>query len=302
MLRNFRRTRVLLVVLVVLSVVLITLDYRTGRGSPFAGLRGAAGRVLGPIETGIVSGTRPLARTVSGVTRGAAASARADRLAQENAALRQQLLLARQPQSADRVSRLLGLAGAARLRIVPARVVALGAGLGLSWTATVDAGSRDGVRPNSGVLTATGLAGRVKTVTPTTATVLLAVDPATKVGVRLAGSAEIGVLTGRGTAPMALEMLNANVALRVGEAVATVGSPGARPYPAGVPVGRISRVLPKSGLAARAFVTPSTRFTALDLVGIVVAAPRVPVRRPVAPAKPAPVVSLPPSDVRGAAG
>ncbi len=301
MLQTFRRTRLLLAVLLVACSVLITLDYRAGRGSPLTGVRGVAGAVLGPIETGIAAGTRPLTRTVSGITRGARASARVDRLARENALLRQQLRLARRPSAAGPVSALLGLAGASGLRIVPARVVGFGAALGLSYTATIDAGSRDGVRPNTGVVTAAGLAGRVTSVTATTATVRLAVDPATKVGVRLAGSAEIGVLTGGGAGPMTLDVLNANAVLRIGQVVQTLGSPNARPYPAGLLVGRISQVLPRTGMTARALVTPATRFSALDLVGVVLSAPRVTPRQAVAPAKPAPVVSLPPATSPSAA-
>ena len=48
------------------------------------------------------------------------------------------------------------------------------------------------------VLNGDGLVGRVKTVGPTTATVLLAVDPESSVGVRLEGSMEVGFTTGQG--------------------------------------------------------------------------------------------------------
>ncbi|MEP6461839.1 MAG: rod shape-determining protein MreC [Frankiaceae bacterium] len=296
--QRFRQTRALLAGLVVISFVLVTLDYRSGRGSPLDGVRAAVGSALGPIESGIATGVRPVSRTVSGVFRGADASARAERLAKENTLLRQQLVLAKRPPTADRLSALFGVAGASRLSIVPARVVALGAGLGFTWTVTIDAGSRDGLRPDLAVLTGAGLAGRVKTVTATTATVLLVSDPAAKVGVRVAGSGEIGVLTGRGTEPMMLEMLGANAPIRVGQAVTTVGSPTTQPYPAGVPVGRISRILPTSGVTVRALLTPYVRFSALDLVGVVVGAPRVKARHAVAPAKPAPVVPLPPMSQR----
>ena len=48
------------------------------------------------------------------------------------------------------------------------------------------------------VLNGDGLVGRVKTVGPTTSTVLLAVDPESSVGVRLEGSMEVGFTTGQG--------------------------------------------------------------------------------------------------------
>ncbi len=290
MLRDLRRTRVLLGVLLIASFVLVTLDYRTGRGSPLDGVRAVAAGVLGPVQAGVAAVTRPVARTVSGIGRAGATTARADRLARDNAALREQLALARRG-PATSLDRLLGLAAAGRYRIVPARLVALGGGLGFSWTATIDAGRRDGLRPDLTVVSGRGLVGRVKTVTTRTATVLLAADPASKVGVRVSASGEIGVITGQATGPLVLELLDAHARVRVGEAVTTFGSPGGRPYAAGVPVGRVGKVFAGPGTATRtALVTPYVRFSSLDLVGVVIAAPQPAIRRATLPPKPDPVV------------
>ena len=56
------------------------------------------------------------------------------------------------------------------------------------------------MRPDMTVLNGDGLVGRVKTVGPSTSTVLLAVDPESSVGVRLEGTMEVGFTTGQGAA------------------------------------------------------------------------------------------------------
>lgn len=296
MLRDFRLSRVLLALLLVLAFVFITLDYRAGRGSPLDGVRHGAARVFGPIQEGIAAGARPVGHVFAGVTAGTAAKARADRLATENTALRTQLAMTRAQVSKGPLEALLGLAGKDRFRIVAGRVVAIGTGLGFSWTATVDAGSRDGVVADLPVVDGDGLVGRVKATTASTATVLLTADPSSKVGVRVAGSGEVGVVSGQATGPLALQMLDANAVLRVGQTVSTFGSPRGRPYAAGIPVGRVSRILPGPGPGTRnALVTPFALSSALDVVGIVVAAPRVSRREAVLPPKPKPVVSAPTS-------
>lgn len=291
MLRDLRRTRVLLAVLLTASFLLVTLDYRTGRGSPLDGVRGAAARVLGPVQARVAGALHPVARTFSDVTGRQAAGARADRLARDNAALREQLALTERAAADAPARRLFGLAGSGRYRIVPARVVALGGGLGFSWVATIDAGSRDGLRPDLSVLSADGLVGRVKTVTRTTATVLLAADPASKVGVRLRGNGEIGIVRGSATGPLVLQLLDPSARIEVGAAVATLGSPQNRPYAPGIPVGRVTSIVPGSGAARTARVTPYVRFSALDLVGVVVGAPTVRRRHATLPSKPDPVVT-----------
>ena len=82
--------------------------------------------------------------------------------------------------------------------MLPAQVIAIGSAQTFSWTVTIDAGSSDGIRPDMTVINGDGLVGRVKTVGPTTSTVLLAVDPESSVGVRLEGSMEVGFTTGQG--------------------------------------------------------------------------------------------------------
>jgi rod shape-determining protein MreC len=216
----------------------------------------------------------------------------ADRLAEQNKALRSRLRTSALDRSrAQELDDLLKVAGAGRYRIVPARVIAIGAAQTFSWTVTLDAGSKDGIRPDMTVLDGDGLVGRVKTVGPSTSTVLLAVDPESTIGVRLEGSMEVGFTTGQGVrdrGDLDLRLLDGQSSVAPGDRLVTFGSQGDTPYVPGVPVGRVVTVSGSPGSQTRtAVVAPYVDFTSLDLVGVVVEPPRKDPRDSVLPPKPA---------------
>ena len=296
--RDGRRTSALLAVLVLVSFLLVTLDYRSGRGSLLDPVRAAAGRVLAPIESGVAAAVRPVGQALTRTRDAIRDSARVEQLERENARLRQQLAIRGGAVDRGAASRLLRLARTGGYRIVPARVVALGAVLGLDRTATIDAGTRDGIVRGLPVLTGDGLVGRVVAVTRTTATVLLAIDPASRIGVRVVRSGQVGLLSGQSPRSMALELVDPYARVVAGDRLVTFGSPDGRPYVAGVPVGTVARVNGTAGTAARpALVTPYVEFGALDLVGVALVAPTASPRAAIVPSRPDPVVrpSAPPA-------
>jgi rod shape-determining protein MreC len=287
-----RRTRVLLALLLVTSVSLITIDYRGGEDSPLDGVRSGAATVFGPVERVAAAIASPVSDAVDGVSGLGDGGADADRLAEQNKALRGRLRTSALDRSrAQELDDLLKIAGAGRYRVVPARVIAIGAAQTFSWTVTLDAGSRDGIRPDMTVLDGDGLVGRVKTVGPSTATVLLAVDPESSVGVRLEGSMEVGFTTGQGIrdrGDLDLRLLDGQSSVAPGDRLVTFGSQGDTPYVPGVPVGRVVTVSGSPGSQTRtAVVSPYVDFTSLDLVGVVVEPPRTDPRDSVLPPKPA---------------
>jgi rod shape-determining protein MreC len=190
---------------------------------------------------------------------------------------------------AQELDDLLHLAGAGRYKIVPARVIAIGTAQTFSWTVTLDAGSRDGLRPDMTVLNGDGLVGRVKTVGPSTATVLLAIDPESSVGVRLESTMEVGFTTGHGAHhDLDLQLLDGQSTVERGDRLVTFGSQGDMPYVPGVPVGSVVSVTGTPGSQTRsATVSPYVDFTSLDLVGVVVEPPRADPRDAVLPPRPA---------------
>jgi rod shape-determining protein MreC len=284
---------VLLALLLVTSISLITLDYRGGARSPLNGLRSAAAAVFGPVEQVAAAIVSPVSDAVDGLSGLGDGRDEARRLRKEYAELLRRLRTAEIDRSrVAELDSLLHVAGTGRYRVVPARVIAIGAAQTFSWTVTIDAGTRDGIRPDMTVLNGDGLVGRVKTAGPTTSTVLLVIDPKSSVGVRLEGSMEVGFTTGQGLldgSDLDLRLLDGQSTVERGDRMVTFGSQGATPYVPGVPVGQVLRVRGTPGSQTRtAVVAPYVDFSALDLVGVVVEPPRQDPRDAVLPPRPTP--------------
>lgn len=181
------------------------------------------------------------------------------------------------------------VAGEGQYGIKGAEVIAIGAAQGFSWTVTIDVGARDGIQRDMTVLNGAGLVGRVTTVGPDTATVLLANDPDFTVGTRMESTDELGFASGQGDRPLRVELLNAKAKIKKGDRLVTFGSQADKPFVPGVPVGVVSRVDPSGGdLTRTVYVTPFVSFTRLDIVGVVVSAPKHDPRDTVLPPKPRP--------------
>lgn len=289
--RDTRESRLLLVLLVAVAFALITVDIRGGEESPVDGARQAAAAVFGPIEEGVSSAVNPVGNAVSAVRDSGERHDRLAELEKENAALKAKLGSDDRNRSRlAQLDKMLKTAGAGRYGIKGAEVIAIGAAQGFSWTITIDIGARDGVQRDMTVLNGDGLVGRVTTVGPNTATVLLANDPDFTVGTRMEASDELGFASGQGDQPLRVELLNGKADVKKGARLVTFGSQADKPFVPGVPVGVVSRVDPSGGdLTRTLYVTPYVSFTQLDVVGVVVQAPKKDPRDTVLPAKPKPV-------------
>jgi rod shape-determining protein MreC len=288
-----RRTRLVLSVLLIAAIALITLDFRDGGTSP---ARSVGADIFGPVERVAHDVTDPVTSLFDSVTGGPSSQSTIASLQRENAQLRAQLSAAQLSDTDEsQLSSLLQLAGRGGYRIVPASVIA--AGGDFSDSVTLDAGSNDGIKPNETVLNGSGLVGTVTQVSSSTATVLLATDASSVVGVRLAGSNEIGEVTGTGksmagSGMLELSLFDANAVLQAGQQLVTFGSVGDQPYVPGVPVGTVVSVQNSSGgLTQSALVRPFANFTTLGVVGVVVQGPKQNPRDAVLP-HPAPKVTV----------
>lgn len=277
--------------LVAVAFALITVDIRGGEDSPVDGARQAASAVFGPIEDGVASAVDPVGNAVSAVRDSGERHDRLAALEKENAAL--EAKLGSDDRNRSRLAQLdkmLRTAGAGQYGIKGAQVIAIGAAQGFSWTVTIDVGAHDGITRDMTVLNGDGLVGRVTTVGPDTATVLLASDPDFTVGTRMEASDELGFASGQGDRPLRVELLNGKAEVRKGDRLVTFGSQADKPFVPGVPVGVVSRVDPSGGdLTRTLYVTPYVSFTKLDIVGVVVEAPKKDPRDTVLPTKPKPV-------------
>ncbi|MEU7037556.1 rod shape-determining protein MreC [Streptomyces sp. NPDC046237] len=292
--RDTRESRLLLVLLIAIAFALITVDIRGGEESPVDGARQAAAAVFGPVENGVASAVDPIGNAIGAVRDSGERHDRIAALERENAALKAKLGSDDRNRSRVReLDTLLRTAGAGQYGIKGAEVIAIGAAQGFSWTVTIDAGANDGIERDMTVLNGSGLVGRVTTVGPSTATVLLASDPDFTVGTRMENSDELGFATGQGNGPLLVQLLNGKAKVKPGDRLVTFGSQANKPFVPGVPVGEIVRVDPLGGgLTRNVYVRPYVGFSKLDIVGVVVQAPRTNPRDMVLPPKPKPAPTV----------
>ena len=264
-----RRTRPVLIVLLVVAIALITFDFRDG-GSSSAHSTGTA--VFGPVEHLAGDVASPFVGFFHAST--GDDSAEIASLQKQNDQLRAEVSAEQLgQQDKAQLTKLLQLDAKGGYRIVPASVIA--AGGDFADTVTIDVGRGAGIKTNETVLNGDGLVGVVTQVGSGTATVQLANDASATAGVRMAGTQEIGAVTGTGETMAAggelkLTLFSAQAVLHQGQALVTFGSVGGRPYVAGVPVGTVRTVTSQPGsLTQTALVSPFVDFTGLGVVGVV---------------------------------
>jgi rod shape-determining protein MreC len=271
-----RRTRLVVGVLLAVALALITLDARNSSSPPVRGLRAFGGAVFGSAESVVTGVGRPVTGFFSSMSSASHSRATIGALQHEVVQLRGELSQARVSKAdAAQLQQLLQLAGRGRYRIVPAGVVA--AGPAYEDAVTISAGSADGIKTGETVLNGAGFVGTVTSVSAHVSTVLLATDGAARVGVRVAPSGQIGLVTGAAESPqdqstLRLQVFDATAVLQPGEQVVTFGG---WPYAPGVPIGVITRVAAGVGTLTKvAYVRPYVSDGSLGVVGVVVTPPR----------------------------
>jgi rod shape-determining protein MreC len=271
--------------LILTAFTLTALDYRSnGESSAFEAVRRGSDTVFGPAERAIGGAAHSVGRALGGLPRIGRYRSDNTKLRAENDRLRAQLRetdgLRRQ--LADWQS-LLKVKDAGGYTLAPARVISVGSSLGFEWTATIDAGSNDGLREGQTVMNGKGLVGRVKRVGPYTSVVLLVVDAEFSAGVRLLRTGQLGLVSGHGRSGLSYQLIGQRARAEVGDAMYTSGST----FNAGIPVGRVTTTSNDPNTPTlTGTLTPYVDVTALDLVGVVLDGPR---RTPRAALTPAPV-------------
>ncbi|MGW1085216.1 rod shape-determining protein MreC [Streptomyces sp. NPDC002596] len=287
--RDTRESRLLLVLLIAIAFALITVDIRGGEESPVDGARRVAATAFGPVENGVAAAVDPVGNAIGAIRDSGERHNRIAALEEQNAALKTKL--GSDDRNRNRVrelDKMLKKSAAGQYGIKAAEVIAIGSAQGFSWTVTIDAGSNDGLKRDMTVINGDGLVGRVTTVGPDTATVLLANDPDFTVGTRMEKTDELGFATGQGDRPLSVQFLNGKAKVKKGDRLVTFGSSRNKPFVPGVPVGEVVRVDPSGGdLTRTVYVRPYVGFTRLDIVGVVVQAPREDPRDMVLPKQPA---------------
>ena len=165
----------------------------------------------------------------------------------ENRALKKQvdeLLLERmQYQEAllenRRLRELLKLSGTRKNVLAAARVIGRGPSR-WSHSVVLDKGVDDGIVKDSAAITPKGLAGKVYSVSRSYSSLLLITDINFSAAVRLQESRKEGVLSGTGTGRATLKYIPPEEEVKPGEVIVSSGLDML--FPAGIPVGYVSRV------------------------------------------------------------
>jgi len=270
--KGANRSRLLLITLLVTSLLLITLDLRGV--SVVSSLRTATQTVLAPFQKVGSTLLSPVGRFFSDIFSIGRNRERIEELERENDELRAQSIL--NEDIAGEVKQLRGvldLAGKARYKTVSARVISRGGTATITESIVIDRGSSSGIKRDMTVISAQGLVGVVKTTTANTAVIMLMSDPAFRIGVRVAGSQHMGILSGEGEGKFSLQMLRATGQIEIGDVLLSRGSTGDAPFVPGVPVGKVRFVENASGqLTRRADVSAFAELNSLRIVSVVVAA------------------------------
>jgi rod shape-determining protein MreC len=267
------RARLLLVILIVTSLFLITLDLRGVK--VIDGFKQGTQTVLSPFQRAGAVVLNPVKNFFSDVTNLGRTGNQIEKLEAENAELKIQLLNRKNADGQlEQLENILDLAGTAGYKIVNSRVISQGSSQSFSQTITIDSGSNAGIKKNMTVLSQFGLAGVVKDVYPNSALIQLASDPGFKVGARIAGTQQIGILTGSGNRSASLQLLDNSTTVKVGDVLLARGSLANRPFVPGVPLGYVSAVDNSAGAVAQtATIRYYTNFSTLGVVAVVVSGP-----------------------------
>jgi rod shape-determining protein MreC len=122
--------------------------------------------------------------------------------------------------------------------------------------------------------------------------VVLVVDAGSSIGARIAGTDEVGILSGTGRQDsLDFQLLDPLAQIGAGDALVTFGSRGGRPYAPGLPIGEVIDVGGSAGQLNRiATVRPFVNVSQLSMVGVVIRPPRQDPRDAVLPQVRAPRV------------
>lgn len=283
--RGSRRLRLTLVLLLLSAFTLTALDNSSAETGPLAALRRGIDTVFGPVESAVGGAAGTVGRALGGIPRLGSYQSDNRKLQRQVDALNGRLAsLAGLQCQVDQLHQLMHLVDVSGYSTVPARVVAVGPAGGFEWTAVIDSGSADGVRPSQTVVTGAGLVGRTTDVSAHTSHVLLIADPEFTVGGSLAQVASIGFAHGNGSRPMTYSLASSRALVRKGDVLLTTGSDT---YAPGIPIGTVTAVAPDANAISRtATVVPFVDVASLDLVGVITNGTRTAPRgvlRPVGP-------------------
>jgi rod shape-determining protein MreC len=162
----------------------------------------------------------------------------------------------------ERLRKLLGFAEKRELRFMPVELIGKDA---TSWFSmvTIGTGGRDGIKKDLGVVTDSGVVGRVLNVQPLSAGVLLLTDSNSRIGAVVQRTRAQGVIQGNDRGGCILKFLDPMANVERGDLVVTSGD--SLIFPKGLAIGEVTRVEHGRGeLLKWVEVRPSAKLSQLE--------------------------------------
>lgn len=271
-----RRARVVLAVLVLVSLVLVTADFRSDEGGPLDGVRRVATSLFAPVQASATAVVEPVGRFFGGIGDLASTFEDNQRLRDRVAQLEERRRSTEDVEREnDELRALLDLQEGRDWETVSATTIGIGPS-NYEWTITIDVGTEDGVAEDMAVVDGDGLVGRVVLADRSSSRVLLTIDPNFASAARVAGSGEVGNISGRGSELLLFDLLDPGAGVEPGDEVVT-SSYAFGVFPAGVPVGVVEELEEETPDLTRSVrVRPYVDFTSLGTLLVVRTFPEEP--------------------------
>ena len=277
--KTVRRRRAVLGLLVVCSLTLLTAYFGEGAGGALHGVQRGTSEILNPVQEGASRALKPVRDLFGWFGDTIEAKGQVDDLRQERDRLRTQ---AAQGEGAmvenERLRKMVELDGALGLQDYAPKTGRVIFQSPTVWYATirVDKGFDDGVRKGHPVINEEALIGRVTEVFGGAAQVTLLTDTTSKVSVRVGSRATFGLVepsSAGNPTDLVVKFTPAGAALNVGDRVVTRGTVSENGrfqslYPAGLPIGRVTRIDNEGTDTQEIHVTPYADMRSLDFVQI----------------------------------
>ena len=270
--------RTVVVVLVLVALTLVTISFRSPTSGALHGLQGAGSTALHPFQIAATRVAQPFRDAYSyleGLTKAKAENKKLKReLIQYRAA---QIKAAADAARYEQTVKLLHFVQGPRFpngyRAISTEVTSFPSGP-FTHALTIAAGSANGVRLSSPVVSGDGLVGIVSNVFPDSAKVTLISDSNSYVAARdLQTRVRGGVRTGAG-GTLILDLVQKTEVVKQGDQIVTDGTHNARLpdlYPYGIPIGRVTSVgVADTASFLQVQVQPFANLGSLDTVAVLV--------------------------------
>lgn len=262
--------RVTLLMLVLASITVLTLDYHGEVSHGITHVRNAVRDVLAPVQRGIAAALHPVGDAFAGSFHYGALESQNRRLEQQlgrlQAAQAEQSFAARQAAS---VLALAHLPFVANISTTPAEVISAPTS-NFQYLLEIDRGTGSGVGPRMPVVSGRGLVGTVAGASGSTATVRLVTDKSSSIGVTFGSGRRAGdaIANGQGYGePLSIEEFSGPLP-SVGATLFSSGTDGGA-YPAGIPIARVTSVTTApGGLTTTVAARPLVNLDAIQYVTV----------------------------------